>query len=399
MNENSIKKNQQSPLRLIRSRNFLLPLGLILIGVLLFVFFMLTKPQANRISRPKEALLIEIDILKSTDEKILIHGMGTVRPSIQIPLQARVTGEILEVNPKFIPGGLFKKGEALLKIDPSDFELTLEQAKSDYVQAKANVQLELANQSIAKSEYQLLAETIEVEDLALVLREPQLTIAKAQLQSAESRMKRAQLDLDRTVIKAPFNGAIIERSVELGAQLSAGNNFGTFAGTDQYWVETNIPVEHLKWLIFNSKNKKGSKVLLRQSLATDERNAIQGNVSHTAMNIEEGGRLLTVYITIELPIEQDNKNTTQLFLNSFVRLEITGKEITGSFKIPREYIRNGNNVWIMNDKNELQIKTLGIAYRGKEHIYAISGLKDGERIITSNITTPVPGMSLRAQDK
>ena len=157
---------------------FIIPLLLIISGIAIYSILMATRPTANKLPRKQEDYLVEVFPIHSTNETTKIFATGTIRPAIQIPLQSRVTGEIIKVSENFVPGGIFKKDEIIIQIDPTDFKITLTQRQSELATANANLKLELGNQSIAKAEYKLLEETLNPDDLSLVLRQPQIEIVK-----------------------------------------------------------------------------------------------------------------------------------------------------------------------------------------------------------------------------
>ena len=84
-----------------------------------------------------------------------------------------------------------------------------------------------------------------------MLREPQIESLRAKLNAAEASVQRARIDLERTEIFAPFNGQILDRSAELGSQISAGDELARLVGTETYWVIATIPINKLRWIEFS----------------------------------------------------------------------------------------------------------------------------------------------------
>ncbi len=187
----------------------------------------LTEPKAQRTSASKRtAMLVEVTHgeLGTFQPEILV--MGTVRPDKEIVLSPRVGGEIVSISQSFTPGGFVDEGEVLLQIDPADYEVVLLQRKSELLQASADLELELGRQDLAQKDYKELEGTISSEYKSLVLRAPQLNTARSRVEAAEAAVRRAELDLERTRIRAPFAAHIINREANVGSQVSPGESAG-----------------------------------------------------------------------------------------------------------------------------------------------------------------------------
>jgi multidrug resistance efflux pump len=154
-----------------------------------------------------------------------------------------------------------KKGEKLLQIDPTDYKNTLEQRKSDLRQAVADLNVKMGRQNVAQKDYQLLNETLSKEQEALILRKPQLNAARSKVEAALSAVDQAETNLQRTSIEAPFDAHILSRNVNIGSQVSPGDNLGHLVDIDYYWVEATISLSKLKWLTFpDGGGERGSEV-------------------------------------------------------------------------------------------------------------------------------------------
>ena len=219
-------------------------------GIVTFVIFM-TEPTAERSGATKEtAMLVNVTEVKRDTFNPTVVSMGTVQPSQEIVLSPRVSGEIISRSEAFTPGSFVNKGQKLLQIDPSDYKNTLQSRESDLRQAIADLKIEMGRQNIAEKDYQLLNETLSEEQEALILRKPQLNAARSAVEDARAAVNQAELDLQRTAIKAPFDAHILSRNVNVGSQVSPGENMGRLVGMDTYWVEATVPLAKLRRLKF-----------------------------------------------------------------------------------------------------------------------------------------------------
>jgi RND family efflux transporter MFP subunit len=363
-------------------------LALSIIGALIFIK---TAPEAQKKRPPKMAALVETQKLQQTDETVVLYLTGTVMPAEEVLVRARVTGEIVSLASEFTEGGLLRKGDEMLQIDPIDYQLALTTAQSGLERARFNHKLELGRQDVARREWELLKTDDATElEKELALRIPHLAASKAALQAAEANLKKSQLDLSRTRIQAPFNGVVLERDIDIGSQASLQNTLGKLVGTDTYWISVSIPVDRLRWITI-----PGSTVrLISTSGAIRE-----GHVIKQLGDLEEKGRLARLLVEIEDPLclKPENKDKMPLLLGEYIRTEVSGKKLEGVFSIPRNALRENESVWIAAN-NKLDIRKADVLWRDSLQVIIRDGVDD-EVLIISDLTTPIQGMDLNTGNK
>jgi len=376
----------------------LLPLVVIAVGSFISVWMMETGPQAKPHPRTRNATLVAVRAVDYSSQKTLIPGMGTVAAACNVELQPQVSGEIISLNPNLVPGGHFQKGETLLKIDPTDYRLTVRERATDVAKAKSDLQLEQGNQLIAKKEYTFLGETVSDQEKALMLRQPQLENLQATLEAARAKLDRAQVDLARTEIKAPFNAVILSRDVNLGTRASESSILATLVDTDAYWVEVSVPVSQLRWIqIPHTRKDPGALVRIYDTAAWGDKVFRQGRVIRLKSDLESQGRMARLLVQVEDPLslQPGHSDQPRMLIGSYVRVEIEGNAVASAAAIEREFIRNGNSVWVMTAEGNLAIRPVEIAFRGADRLLVTGGITSGEQLITTDIATPVAGMALK----
>lgn len=378
-----------------------LPLLILATGVAAGYLLLQSGPQARPQPLPRTAALVEVEPVSFQQQTASIEGMGTVRPARQVELKPRVAGEILELGPGLVPGGIVRQGQALVRIDPADYELALRQARSEVARAEADVAAEQGNQMVALQEYELLGEQVSEEELALMLRKPQLESLQAALEAARTRVDQAQLALKRTQVVAPFDAVVISRDANVGSRVNESTPLATLVGIDEYWVEALIPVNQLKWIRIPSADKDaGSMAKVFDRVAWGPEEYRTGRVIQLAAGLEEQGRMARLLIRVDDPLGlAESPPAPRLLLESYVRIEIEGEPLPPSVAVERAYFRGHDRVWIMTDDFRLDIRPVEIAYRGREHIFVTGGLQPDDRLIVSDIPSPVPGMALRLRQQ
>ncbi|MBW2369582.1 MAG: hypothetical protein JRH15_17055, partial [Deltaproteobacteria bacterium] len=183
--------------------NLILVAIALVVGIISVVYIKRTAPVA-RVS-PPESLppLVNVLTARSSAMNSLVSVMGTVVPSKQLTLKARVAGEVIETHSEFMDGGIISNGSIILQIDPADYELAIIRQKSQLARAQSELKRELGHQDVARQEWELLSNDDQANplDRELALRKPQLVDAKAALSAAEADLERARLDLDRTTVR------------------------------------------------------------------------------------------------------------------------------------------------------------------------------------------------------
>jgi RND family efflux transporter MFP subunit len=391
-------------------KTLLICIAILLLAALTVGAIVLTEPTAQRTSASKQtAMLVEVTPVEQGTFRPTIVAMGSVRAEQEIVLSPRVGGEIVAIAESFTPGGFVEEGEVLLQIDPADFEAVLLQRQSALRQANAELAMELGRQDLARRDYEQLEKTISDQYKALVLREPQLDTARAGVEAAEAAVRQAQLDLERTRIRAPFAAHILSREANVGSQVAPGQPLGHMVGVESYWVEATVPVAALRWIDFpqdggapdsgpssSTDSGSGSNARIRNRAAWPEDTFRTGRVHRLIGALESPTRLARVLLTVADPLahEQASAGLPPLMVGSFVEAQIEGRPIEDVIRMDRDYLRQNDTVWI-NADGVLGIRDVEVVFRDKDYAYIGAGLSADDRVVTTNLANVVEGAGLR----
>lgn len=371
---------------------------LILAGSVALVLIFNTEPVVKREAAVREtAMLVEVTTAEAGAFRPTIKAMGTVIPSREIMLNPRVSGEVVEVSASFVPGGIIQKDEMLVRIDDTDYRTALLQRQGELQQAVAEMEIEQGRQDIAERDFRQLKKEIRAENKALVLREPQLKSAEAEVQMARAAEAQAELELQRTILKAPFDAQVLSREVNLGSQVATGDPLARLVGLDTYWIETTIPLDKLRWLSFSDGNiQQGSPVSVRLRNAWPDGQEREGYLYRLVGELEDDTRMARVLVAVEDPLARraGSENIPQLMLGAFAECRILGREISNVLRLNRDYVRADDTVWLMRD-SRLAIQSVDIVFRDEEYAYILSGLNARDQVVTTNLATVKDGARLR----
>jgi RND family efflux transporter MFP subunit len=391
----------------------ILPVLIIIIGSAIAWYVFNTAPKARKKSPDRSVEHVRVMPAHRATEKVILHVMGKVLPSREILLKPRVSGKIIDVSPRFIIGGCFNKGDFILQIDPADYELMVKRKKSKVALAANDLTLELGRQDVAKREWELLNQNKfnqnkfnqnksgDEFDRELALRQPQLEKARATLLAARAELEQSRLDLERTSVKAPFNGIVLEKFVDIGSQVSTQDRLAVLAGTDEFWIKVSIPVYRLQWLVIpKTTGDIGSHAKIIYGNNPGLYFERKGKVIKLLGDLETEGRMARILVSVDDPLdlrldpEKSEAAVSPLLLDDYVRVEIYGRTIEGIFNIPRTALHH-NRVWIVKDDGRLDIRDVEIIWKNARTVFIRDGLTENERIVISDIAVPTANMPLK----
>ena len=394
-----IQQNKKMPLGLIQ---LLLVVVIIIVGIVIAVVFIKLKKPPQRQEQIVLAPLVKVERLDRRGIQMIIRGYGTVNPRLQVEIVPQVSGKVVWVNPQFKAGGFIRRGELILKIDPRDYELSLRQANAAVAEAQVMLDLEKAEAKIAKEEWQQLHPGQEPAS-PLVFREPQIRQRQARLESADAVLATANLNLERTQLSLPVDAVIMNERIALGQYVMIGQSVGAAYGIESMEIEVPLEDKELAWLAIPDNTvsvkaaenpKKGAIARVSANFAGEEK-CWPGYVVRTTGQVDKTSRLISVVVEVSEPFK-DSHSTPPLLPGMFVEVLIDGKILRNAIAVPRDAMRNNNEVWVAKD-GQLHVQPLEIVRADRDFAYAVSGLDDGDMIIVSSLDAVIEEMKVRIQ--
>lgn len=388
-------------------RAVVLPVAVLAAGVGALIVLVATKPTAKKKQIAERGVLVEVTEVHPEAQRIEVTARGTVIPKRQVILSSEVGGRVVWMNDSLTPGGRFTAGEPVLRVDARDYRLAVEQQHAAVNRAMTELAIEKSRKEVAEKEWQRFGKEGGVADSSLARREPQLKTAEVAVKSARSGLQKAKLAVSRTVVKAPFNGLIRQREVEMGQVVAPGTAVATLVGTDAYEVEVSVPVGNLDWFTIPGVNgDQGSAVDVRQRVG-DHVQTWQGRVVRLLGEVDPAGRMARVLVRIADPLNLESKpegreagaggSRLPLLLGSYVEVAIAARQVDGVFAVPRKALHEDHEVYVMNEDGKLDVRDVEVLWRRPDDVLVKSGLKAGEHLVVSPIPAPVEGMSLRTE--
>ncbi|GAA5194143.1 efflux RND transporter periplasmic adaptor subunit [Ferrimonas gelatinilytica] len=348
----------------------LLPLLILVIAVAGFLVLLSTKQAPEKKEQVTSLPIVEVLAVTPQAHQLVLRSYGVVKPKHDSQLVAEISGRLIELTPRFVVGQHVRKGELLARIEPADYQADLMQAQAGLAQAQAQLQEEIARGKVAETEWRGVMEGIPPE---LGLRKPQLAKEQANVRSAEAALSRAQRNLERTEIRAPFDGIITERNVDLGQYINVSVNLGRVQGTDIAEIRLPLPPEDLAYL--NDENS--GTVTLIQTQAGQTRQW-QAQLVRSEGVINDANRMIYLVAQLDDPYAMESAGVPLKF-GSFVNAEIQGRRVDNLLALPRHAVRS-QRITVIKADNTVELRPVEVVRADLEQVYVRTELAPGERI-------------------
>ena len=334
-----------------------------------------------------------VEILTPKDFQIQISSNGTTTPLTQTVLTAEVGGEVIYRSKKFSEGSSVIEGEILAKIDDTDLQLQYKNALLQLANAEVQHSLQLAEAEVAKEAWEKIGDGIASD---LTLKKPQLKQTEALLEVAKAQVNSAKNKLNKTEIVAPYAGRIQSVNIDLGTTIIPGQPVGALYTSSEIEVTLAVKDNDLQFLSIPMDGRKldpSEQALVEiRSFYKGKNQTWIGRLERVDGVIDPVTRMINLIAVFKNDfIETDKPN---LPIGLFVEALIDGINLKNIFSIPVNAISENNEVYIVNNDNELESRQLSILKKYSDFVIVKDGLKAGERIVISKLSTASNGIKV-----
>jgi RND family efflux transporter MFP subunit len=324
-----------------------------------------------------------------------VRTQGTVAPRSEADLVPEISGRVVWIASSLAPGGFFEKGDPLLRLERRDFELAVKRQGAAVKRAESEFEF-------ASSEYkrrQGLSDAGVASPSQLGEKRRTAAVAESNLVDAQATLEQAQRDLERTEIRAPFDGRVREERVDVGQFVARGNPVGKIYATDYAEIRLPIPDHQLAFLAFPDLRGSGTgdaedgPVVLLRAMFAGRRHEWTGQIVRSEGEIDSKSRMVNVVARVENPYRSNEANDRPpLAVGLFVEAEIVGPEASDVIVVPRYAMRGDSRILIVNANNELRSKPVEVLRIDRDDVLVQGPLAEGDRICVSPIQVVVEGM-------
>jgi HlyD family secretion protein len=391
--------------------------------IVLLIILLIVGKKAGWFGKSGDYKQVEVTKIEPIDITETVAATGKIQPEVEVALSSEVSGEIIELPVK--EGQTVEKGDLLVKINPDLIQAAVSQSQAGLQNVRAQLAQAEASEKNAKSNYERNKQLFEKGvisksewDKSVADYDMAKANAKAayySVQSASANVKQSRDNLSRTTIYAPMSGTISKLSVELGERVvgtaqMAGTEIVRVANLQNMEVEVDVNENDIvKVALGDSTNVEVDAYLKREfkgvvtAIANTAENALTAdqvtNFKVKVRILPESYKDLTegkpesyspfrpgMTATVDI-ITNKKKNIIGVPISSIViktdttdtkKPTMAGNNTADSEKFEAVYLKEG-------DEANLRVVKTGI--QDDSNIEIISGLKEGETVITGPYNT------------
>ena len=333
---------------------------------------------------------------------LVVGSQGKVQAAQTANISAAVAGPVAWISPAMEAGGYVTEGEILLRLDSSDYETML-------ARSEATVQQANAESGHASREYNRMKELAEQRlasqsQLQDAQRLAEVSIAR--LADAEANYRQAELDLQRTEIKAPFNAIIETREIELGQYVNRAQSVAVLYGANEVEVRVPLAIRQLGYLdiplgIQGELPPEQAPSVTLTGMYGGVEHHWKGTLVRIEASIDPNSNTVQTIIRVSQPTatidwaSDEEAKAIPLPIGLYVHADISGKTVDSLISLPRSVIRNNNQVLVVDAENKMYFREVDIFRLEEENVLITGGILPGEKICISPIQAVTDGMAVQ----
>jgi RND family efflux transporter MFP subunit len=379
-------------------------LGVLAAGVAGFVALNVLKPRPAVRAPAKQLPLVRVEPVEFHSGALAVTGNGLVKPRVEVVLAAEVSGRIVFVSPNLVTGGAFAKGEPLLRIDAEPFRAALAQASAERRSTQASLRLaeqllERTRELISKGflSRQTLDERVAARDQA-----------QAALARADAVERSRRLDLERTVVAAPFDGRVLTEKVDPGDTVQPGKELARIYAADALEIPVSLTDRDIA-LIADPWAQHGGGRGARAEARVEYGGAVfrwAAHVDRVESAVDSGTRTFNVVVAIDAPDARGEPLGTAsqnappppppLLVGMYATVEIEGRREGRYAVVPRRALREGSALWLVGDDDRVSIRGVRLLSEAENRAtVSADNLPDAARVIVSDLKIVTQNMPVR----
>ncbi|WKE64299.1 efflux RND transporter periplasmic adaptor subunit [Gallaecimonas kandeliae] len=371
----------------------LIPLAVLVVAVGGFFALKSMKKPPQKAEEAKPPLMVSVVQAKAQEVNYQVHSQGTIQPKTQTTLAAQVGGRIVSVSGSFRSGSMVQKGELLAQIDPADYQTALSMAEAELAQAQAAYEQEKAQGVVAAKEWRHVSPD-KVTDIAL--RKPQLASAKAAVEAQKARVEEAKRNLARTEIRAPYDGLVRSRLVNLGQYVGPSSQLGIIDDTAIAEVRLPVSDQELNWLGLNDNDGSTVSITLSHSV-NGHSYSWPATLVQSSGVLDDKSRMSFIIAEVRDPYLRHQGRGQWLKFGTFVEAQLRSSTQRPLIVLPKDAVR-GDEVVTVDKDNHIHRIQVQVDRNDDKFAYIASGLEAGAKVSLTALTNVVDGTLVALAD-
>lgn len=339
-----------------------------------------SRQQTKQIENKKSDVVVAVQTIQPKPYQMIIQTTGEVQARNTVEIIPEVSGRVVWVESNFFTGGSFLADAPLFKIDDEDFIYEVDRLKADVSEKRTSFQLAHADAKASLEEWETLYPNEEPP--ALVVKRPQLEQARAALNASNAALKQAELDLLRTDFELPFNGRILESSIDVGQFVQQGQGYGSVYANNTLEVKASLRDDEVRWIAA----RENVPVILIADFK-GKKHQFEGVVARIGSKLNDTTRFNEVIIQV-------TKGAEDVVPGLLVDVRIMGPELESVWEIPNDAMQEAGVVWEVGLTQKLVKHVPEVIYRERKH-YIIEAENRPLRIVRGRALNVSDGMSVK----
>ena len=369
-----------------RLRSLLLPL--LIIGVTFSIIFilMVTRPKLEPIEVSERVWNVNVIEARQSNLQPMLNLFGEVVAGRRSELRPSVSGVMVAIGENFRDGGVVRKDELLVQIDPFNYEIALAEQHSMLKESK--VKLEMLRRDLKRAKDLFAAKNVSEQFLDGA--ELDVLQQEAIIEQREIGVRRAERDLANTRLVAPFDGVVNSVNAALGKQSSdfGAEMVGEVIDTSRVEVRFSLSNEQFGRLLKHGETIIGRPVNISWEVGAQA-------LEYAATIARIGAEITSTTGGVDLFAVIDSGNEQSMLRpGAFVAVQMPGQMYNNALRAPDTALYDENIIFIVRDERLAERHIEIIGYTGSDIIFrSVEGeaIVDGDLIVTTQIREGGPG--------
>lgn len=371
----------------------LLTVAVLFVAMLMAYALLATAPTAQQVEPEQVSTAIRVQTINIEDVRLEVRSQGTVTPRTESTLIPEVSGRVEWISPNLVAGGFFEANDVLLRLDARDLKASVERSRAALARTEAEAEhsrFEMERQQTLVKDGLTSQASLESAIRAKRVSEASMTETRVSLQQAER-------DLLRTELRAPYEGLVRNKNVDVGQFVSRGNSVGSIYAADSVEVRVPLADNQLAFLDLplGVRGELPAENQANVTLSTyygGQYYEWAGKLVRTEAEIDTRTRMVNAVVRVE---DDKGNDTPSLPVGLFVNASIEGRLAKDVVILPRAALRNQNQVLVVDAESRLRYRNVELLRFEKDNVIISSGLKQGDTVNLSPIQTVIDGMRVK----